>query len=142
MNNQELNNFIQNIERTYSSDEAYTGFFYDDDDDGFTSYIKANKNGLILFSAQLLKGALSIDERAFTGKELYKLTNDKSDLDYTCFEFSHIELLNIGKSDIPEPKAYKETFTDKIGCFVSIIIALFALASLVVGALKILSWLF
>ncbi|MCF7568761.1 hypothetical protein L3X37_10325 [Sabulilitoribacter arenilitoris] len=49
MKTQELNSVIQNINNEYSTDEAYIGFFYGEENE-FSSYVKANKEGLMLYA--------------------------------------------------------------------------------------------
>lgn len=56
MEKDELQQIIDRLEATHSKDDAYFGIFeYGGDPD--ESFIKANKQGLGLFAAELLKAA-------------------------------------------------------------------------------------
>jgi len=141
MNTQKLNTFIRNIEEEYSLNEAYIGFFYDENGHDFESYIKANKEGLMLYANELLKASLSIQEKDLNNNDIYEISYEVN-LKYSEFKFSYIELFNNSKSKLEEPKEYRQTIGEQVGCFVSIIVAFFALISMLVGAYTIISGIF
>ena len=61
MNNKELNQLIEELEFTFNEKEAYFGIFrFGNEPD--ENCIKANKEGLQLFSLQLLRAAQQSDE--------------------------------------------------------------------------------
>ncbi len=140
MNTKELNYFIRSIQNQVSKDEAYIGFYYQDQDE-YTSYIKANREGLLLFANQLLQASLEFDDDSFKENTDFDISYEV-DMTHSAFNFSHIELLNKPKSKLEKPKEYKQTFKDQMGCFIAIAIGLFALVCLLVGVYTVISSLF
>lgn len=139
MNANELNNFISGIEKQYTSNEAYIGFHYNDEDE-YSNHIKANKEGLLLYANQLLKASLEFEKNtsnAFVFEIAYEV-----DMTHSAFYFSHIELLNTPKSELKKPKEHKQTFREQVGCFIAIVIGLFILVCLLVGVYTVFSSIF
>lgn len=104
------------------------------------SFIKANKEGLVLFALELLKAGINYEPKLF-GQEKQVIVNfdyDDEWIDENSDTFIHyIELIE----DREKPKS-KSTFVEKamaVGCFIGAIIALIPL---VVGVITILNWLF
>lgn len=139
MNNQELNSLIKKVDNQNSFDKAYIGFFYDDNE--YLSYIKANKEGLMLHVNQLLKACLEFEENKMNTNIVYEISND-THLKHSDFQFSRIEYVKKSEINLQKPEDYKQTFQDQVGCFIAIAIGLFALVSLLVGVYIILSSLF
>jgi len=137
MNTQELNNFIQNLRNSCSTEDGYFGFFYDDEDD-YTSYVKANKEGLRLFASELLEVSLEIDK-----KESLTLSKDwhhnNSDFAVSRIELSKKTRLELDSSKKEE---FKQTWKDKVTGYVMGGVLIFILISILVGAATIFSWLF
>ena len=61
MTEKELENIISNLNKSNKKEEAIFGFYYQEGDE-YNTYIKANKQGLGLFSAELLKAKLEIEK--------------------------------------------------------------------------------
>jgi hypothetical protein len=136
MNNQELNSLIKKIENQNSFDKAYIGFFYDDNE--YLSYIKANKEGLMLHVNQFLKACLEFEENKMNTNIVYEISHD-IDLKYSDFKFSRIEYVKKSEINLEKTEEHKQTFKNQVGCFIAIAIGLFALVSLLVGFYTILS---
>lgn len=129
MNAQGLRAVIQQLKRTNIEDNAYLGFFYNDDDYE-NCYIKANKEGLELFATKLLEASLEMDYRMFShhNKEVFNLTK-KGFAKHSDVQFTFIELLNKTKKEINSTrKKIKKAWIEKIigcvitGCFIFTII--------------------
>lgn len=144
MNTPGLRAVIQQLKETNLKENAYLGFFYNDDDCE-TCYIKANKEGLELYATKLLEASLEMDRRAFVEnkKEVFNLSL-KWFVKHSDFEFSFIELVQKTKDEIigPIKKEYNQTWKDKLsgygilGCFILALISMFT------GIVVIITWFF
>ena len=142
MNNQELNNVIQNIKKNYVAKTAYIGFFYSEHDE-FECFIKANKEGLMLFAKELIVASLEIDKRGFKEeRELFYLSKDwmsnRSDIN-----FSSIELHKKSNSEIqPAIVQHKQTWKDTLTGYLFGGVLIFILISILIGTVTIIGWVF
>lgn len=84
MNTQNIQSLIEYIKQNHSEEEAYIGFFYEEDY-GDTSFIKANREGLRLYASNLLEASIS------KNNELFKI-DDSICLGHSDFSFRHIEI--------------------------------------------------
>ena len=92
MTNSEIQEFISSIHQRNSIDQAYIGFFqYGGGPD--ESFIKANRQGLELYAAQLLSAGIEIDKRLFE-KGTVETFGVNSDIvsDETEIDIHYIEL--------------------------------------------------
>ena len=140
MNKEELNRIIELLENSNSKEEAY--FAIQEYGGGPNeSFIKANKDGLELYAAQLLKASLNSDEIINDEiKNLIPLEYEEGWVEGEIF-IHYVEPID-GKEIDNEKEKYKETFIDKlipIGC---ITILLVIIVSAIVGVVSIFKWLF
>ncbi|MEM5565739.1 hypothetical protein WNY78_11520 [Psychroserpens sp. AS72] len=142
MNTQEINTTIQRLKESNSEATAYFGFFqYGVGRD--ESNIKANKEGLRLYAANLLEVSLEIDEREFkeNKKEFFTIPEEwLSKNSEFCFEY--VELFQQSKTKIEPDIEYKETWKDLLVKYIFIGVLIFILMSILVGAITIIGWLF
>ena len=69
MTDRKIENIVSELDKNNEKDEAFFGFYqYGGDKD--ESCIRANKQGLELFSAELLKARLEIEQRNFENGEI------------------------------------------------------------------------
>lgn len=139
MNDKDIFRFVQAIKKDNSFDEAYFSVLYNEDHDGYTGRVETNKQGLQLFSTELLIASLEIDERSFDEIEVFDFLNDWKN-SYSELDLTHIQLSQKLKSNIlPEKREFKETFKDKVIKFLFLGLLIFILISIIVGAYTILS---
>lgn len=104
------------------------------------SFIKANKEGLVLFALELLKAGINSEPKLF-GQEKQVIVNfdyDDEWIDENSDTFIHyIELIE--DREKPKSKSIHMEKAMAVGCFIGAIIALI---SLFVGVITILNWLF
>ncbi|NMH88956.1 hypothetical protein [Flavivirga algicola] len=145
MNTPGLRAVIQQLKETNLKENAYLGFFYNDNDHDYETYhIKANKEGLELYAAKFLEASLEMDRRTFINNEKEIFSLNSKWFDDSDFQFSHIELLQKIKAEIVEPieEAYNQPWKDKLsgyaiaGCFI------FVLFSILIGIITMITWLF
>lgn len=141
MNNKELNHLIEELEFTSNEKEAYFGIFrFGNEPD--ENYIKANKEGLLLFSLQLLRAAQEFDTILKDGeKNIISLDPDQDYIDPNSdHHFHYVEPL-FSKPQMSSVEITNDTWKDhaiKIGClvFFAIIIGM-----TIIGGWTILRWL-
>ncbi len=137
-----IENIVSELEKNNEKDEAFFGFYqYGGDKD--ESCIRANKQGLELFSAELLKARLEIEQRSFENGDIEPFEIDISWTDSNAdFYFDSLELtrkIRTEKESFPE---YKETWKDKLygqlifGIIISLIIIL------IIGFTTTINWIF
>ena len=101
MNKADLQKIIEQLESSNSKDYAYFGIFDDGTDTG-EEFIKANKEGLSLFAAALLKAAQDVTDRAKENEKIfYPLTSEREWID----ENSEVLINFIEASNEPREKA-------------------------------------
>ena len=141
MINAEIKSIVNKIKDENSIQEAHLGLFYNDDNESDTVHIKGNKQGLMLFGIELIEAGLKFQSQNSKENSIHTFLNDwylvKSDID-----ISHIEFSEKLKSEIEPTHEYEETFKDKVLKFFFVGLLLFVLASILVGAFSILSWIF
>lgn len=140
LDREELNRIIELLENTNSKEDAYLALHqYGGGTD--ESFAKANKEGLELFAAQLLKASLESeniinDEK----KNIIPLDYDEEWIDGDIF-IQYIEPTN-KKGHEAKEGLYKETIFDKlipIGCIGGLVVII---VSAVVGIISIFKWIF
>ncbi|TAJ12589.1 hypothetical protein DMA11_12325 [Marinilabiliaceae bacterium JC017] len=141
MEKEELQNIINLLETGNSKDDAYFGIFeYGGGSD--ESYIKANKQGLELFAADLLKASRDSEEIVLDNeRDIYSLDYGEEWIDDESGTFIQYVELIIEKRKKEKKKPYKETWKDdaaKIGCIGGVLIIAI---SIVVGLITMISWL-
>ncbi|WP_440120875.1 hypothetical protein [Tenacibaculum sp. Ill] len=142
MTQKSIKNIISNLENN-KKEEAFFGF-YNLDGDEYSTTIKANRQGLELFSAELLKASIEIENRDFKNGEIEPYEIDISWTDLNAdFYFESIELTKkiktIEEKIFPE---YKETWKDKLyKCFIGGAIICLMLI-LIIGSITVLKWIF
>ncbi|MFZ6051534.1 hypothetical protein [Halocola ammonii] len=138
----ELKSVISELERRNVKDEAYFGFYqYGGAPD--ESCIKANRKGLELFAAEILKAATESYNRKF---DKGKAETTGLDLDWidenSDFFFDHVELTNKDKQ--PGSKSFpknEENWKGKMVMFGFIGIGIGLIALAIIGIGTIVSWL-
>ncbi|WP_369994343.1 hypothetical protein [Winogradskyella sp.] len=134
--------FIKDLESDFSNEEAFFVFKYDDVPRDY-EHIKANKDGLKMFAAKLLRIAYDLNPKKSKGHDdVYPLDEETFYLPQEGNVIEFIQLSNDLKSDYPLPNnEYKETIFDKLvplGCIV-IVIAIIVFA--VIGVISAINWL-
>jgi hypothetical protein len=138
---EDLQIIIDELEASNSKEDAYFGIFNVSGQD--ECFINANKQGLELFAADLLKASLRAEDLlAQNPKSVFPLSYDEDWMD----EESDI-LIQYVEPSIEERKKtkaepYKETPKDiviKVGCVVGLVVTV---VSSIIGFITLLSWLF
>ena len=142
MIDKKIENIVSELEKRNEKDEAFFGFYqYGGDKD--ESCIRANKQGLELFSAELLKARLEIEQRDFENGEIEPFEIDISWTDSNAdFYFDSLELtkkIRTEKESFPE---YEENWKDKIYGYLIFGIILILVIMLIIGIITTLSWIF
>jgi len=142
LNKTELETIIEQLESSNSKDDAYFGLFDDGSDSG-EGFIKANKEGLSLFAATLLKAARDVsDNKEVKEKTIYPLTSEKEWID----ENSLILINYIEPSNEPREKAefkpYIQSKRDKALQTIIGLIVIFLITAMIIGIITIAKWLF
>ena len=138
MSKDELQKIIDQLESGNSKDEAYFAIFqYGGGPD--ESFVKANKQGLELFAAEILKASRDADEIVGDKeKNIIPLDYEEEWIEGDTF-VQYIEpTLEKRKKAKHEPR--KETWKDKgikFGCFAGLIIAI---VSVIVGLITMVTW--
>ncbi|MGV6861231.1 MAG: hypothetical protein ACWA41_05640 [Putridiphycobacter sp.] len=137
---EELNKIIELLERSNSKKDAYLAIYQY----GFgpdESFAKANKDGLELFAAQLLKASLETDKiLSDKDKNIIPLNYNEEWIEGEIF-IQYIESTD-KKGYEARKEVYKESFFAKlipVGCFG---VFIFIVIAAIVGAISIFSWLF
>ncbi len=135
---------IQQLKETNLKENAYLGFFYNDDGSE-TCYMKANKEGLELYATKILEASLEMDRRMFSDKkkEVFNLPS-KWFVNDSDFQFSFIELLQKTKAETMNSVELKHSirWKDKLMGYTIVGCLIFALISTLTGFVTILSWFF
>lgn len=139
MNTKELSHYIGNIRVEYANDKAYLSFFYGDDS-GDLGYIEVNKEGIMLFTADLLEASIEIDNRKFDKEELFYMPTDLISVN-SEIRFDFVKFIQ-KKQEIEPTIDYNETWKDHLIKFFFIGVLIFILVSILVGAFTILTWMF
>jgi len=140
MKQEELDELINKLERSSSPTDAYFAIYqYGGGPD--ESYVKANKEGLELFAAQLLKASRDYDKIIVDKeKNIIPLNYTEQWIDGDIF-IQYVEPTT-EKGKLVKEEKYKETFVDKlvpIGCFTILILLLI---STIVGLVSIFKFIF
>jgi hypothetical protein len=140
LNKDELQKIIDQLESGNSKDEAYFGIFqYGGGPD--ESFVKANKQGLELFAADILKASRDADEIVGDKeKNIIPLEYEEEWLDGDTF-VQYVEP-TLEKRKKAKQEHYNETWEDqaiKFGCFAGLIIIAVAL---IVGFITMATWIF
>ncbi|WP_299125383.1 hypothetical protein [uncultured Tenacibaculum sp.] len=139
----EIKNIISELKKNNKKEEAFFGFYHQEGDENNTC-IKANKQGLELFSAELLKARLEIEKRKFENGEVeyaeleIDWTNSNAD-----FYFDNVELTSKIKTkkenSFPE---YKETWKDKFYGYLIFGIIISLVIIFIIGFVTTIKWIF
>ncbi len=140
---EEIKNIIKEFENRNQKENAFFGFYqYGGGID--ESRIQANRKGVELFTAQLLKAMLNSEKHDYKENEL---CYNEIDIDWTDadsdFFFDSIEMTNKDKSKkeakFPE---YKQSITDDLYGFLILFIVLLLIFFMFVGFVTTLKWIF
>ena len=139
MTDKEIGKLTNELRNQKNYDEGYIGFFqYGGGPD--ECFIKANRQGLELYAAELLAAALETETEFETGKEkTYGLDQNLLDNE-SEFGLSYVELKTEKRNDIKPYSEYKDTWKDKafeIGC---IAIGILLVVLLVIGFITAVTW--
>ena len=142
LNKTELESIIEQLESSNSKDDAYFGLFDDGSESG-EGFIKANREGLSLFAAALLKAARDVnDNTEIKEKIFYPLTSEKDWID----ENSHLLINYIEPSNEPREKAefqpYIKSKKDKALEILVGLVVIFVIVATIIGIITIVKWLF
>jgi hypothetical protein len=140
MKKEELDEIIYKLENSNSPFDAYLAIYqYGGGPD--ESFAKANKEGLELFAAQLLKASRDFDNvLSDKEKNVIPLSYNEEWIDGDIF-IQYIEPTN-KKRELAKEQLYKQPFVDRlvlVGCFAVIILLLI---STVIGLISILKLIF
>ena len=142
MTQKNIKNIISELEKN-DKVEAFFGF-YQYGGGIHESCIRANKQGLELFSAELLKARAEIDERTFEKGEIEHYEIDISWTDENAdFCFDSLELTSKIKTkqenSFPE---YKETWKDKLYGYLIFGIIILLVIIFIIGLITTIKWIF
>lgn len=141
MNKNELQQIIAELEESNSKDEAYFGIFqYGGGPE--ESFVKANRQGLELFAADLLKASRDaksiVDDK---DKTIYTLDFQEPWIDKNAHTFIQYIEPSIESRKHVEHELYNETWKDKlikVGCIAGVIL----IAGVgIVGVVTVVGWL-
>lgn len=141
MKKEELEDLGSKIESEAAKDSALFEFHYHD---GYEDaiYIKANRDGLLLFAMELLKVSATISQSGSEPVEKTISFDDSGMMEYSQVSILYIEPTLQKKQKTIKALTHKKTWKDsfaQIGCIGVVII--FALSA-IVGFISILRWLF
>jgi hypothetical protein len=142
MTDRKIENIVSELEKNNEKDEAFFGFYqYGGDKD--ESCIRANKQGLELFSAELLKARLEIEQRNFENGEIEPFEIDISWTDSNAdFYFDSLELTRKIKTEKESFPEYKENWKDKLYGYLIFGIIVVLVFMLIIGIITTLKWFF
>lgn len=136
---EELKEIIEKLEKRNNPEEAYFGFYHEDDDPD-DQLIKANREGLELYALDLLRAAReTYDLTEKENPKTYWSDVDDFDDENSHFSFDRIKVFKGTKQEIDpslqKPKTWKEKASDA-GCLglVLLIIALILIGLKTVGS--------
>ncbi|MDB2385404.1 hypothetical protein N9V96_02915 [Polaribacter sp.] len=143
MTNKELKNIISKIEESNKKEDALFGFYHQDGDENNT-HIQANKQGLELFSAELLKARLEIENRNFENGniEYLQMSIDWTDSNADFYFDNLATTKNIKTENEESFSKYQENWKDKLFGYLIFGIIVFLIFMLVVGIITTLFWFF
>ncbi|WP_299246612.1 hypothetical protein [uncultured Aquimarina sp.] len=143
MTDEEIQNIITEFENRNQKEKAFFGFYqYGGGID--ESGIRANRKGIELFTAQLLKSTLNSEKHNYSENEF---CYSEIDIDWTDddsdFFFDSIEITNKDKlkKDEKFPR-YKRTISDRFYEGLIFLIILLLILFLFVGFVTIVKWIF
>jgi hypothetical protein len=141
MTKEELKKIVAELEKQNEKEKAYFGFYqYGGGPD--ESCLKANRKGLELFSAELLKVAIKSDNFEFKENKIESISLE---IDWTDenshFYFDHVELTNKDKGPIGAFSHPKDTWRDKLFVISLIGMGILLIGLLIVGLITTVSWL-
>lgn len=142
MTNRNIRTIVDHIREDNSIDNAYLGFFqYGGGID--ESFIKANKEGLLLYASYLLEAGLEIESRSFneTKTESFGLSPDFIS-ENTDFDFHYVELFNKSRFEIETIPEYIENRNDKLAGYVIGGFLISLLTLIIIGFITVLKWIF
>jgi len=129
---EELKNIIEKLKYKKSAKESRFGFYQDPEN--ITGYIKANKQGLELYAAQLLEAAITDDNHLAINTNL----TDKS----SEFFFDSVDIIKKSKLENEYYENQKRPLTDHLlGIGIIIALTLLIICSLI-GIITVITWLF
>jgi len=139
MTDKEIAGLINKLRSEKKYNDAYIGFFqYGGGPD--ESYIKANRQGLELYAADLLAAALETETEFEAGKEkIYELDQDLMD-SHSVVRLDYIELKKEKLSEIKPDPEYKETWKDKAIKIGFITIGILLILLIIIGLITTVTW--
>ncbi|NOQ75559.1 MAG: hypothetical protein GQ574_26350 [Crocinitomix sp.] len=138
MEKEELNRIIALLESSNSTEDAYLAIYADHDP--YDGYAKANKEGLELFAAQLLKASIDCDKDLTDEKpNIIKLEYEK----WMAGELFIVAIEQVDKNKIETKQVSDEnTFLGNVFGVGCLGIVIFGFISAIVGAVSIFKWIF
>ena len=140
MTDEELKKLITELENRNEKDKAYFGFYqYGGGPD--ESYIKANKKGLELYAAELLKAGIESENLEFNENKIASVGLDIDWIDEDGeFFFDYVELTNKEKEPKKKFPEYEETWKDKIFKVGCIGIGILLVGLILIGIITVITW--
>ena len=138
-----IKNIISELENNNNKEKAFFGFYqYGGGID--ESCIRANKQGLELFSAELLKARAEIDNRTFENGEIEHYQIDISWTDENAdFYFDSLELTSKIKTEKEDSfTEYKETWKDELYGYLIFGIIIVLVIIFIIGFITTIRWIF
>lgn len=140
MKDKEIGKLIEELRSQAKYDEAYIGYFQYGD--GFDeSFIRANRQGLELYAAEILQAVLET-EKEFDKETKFKIfgLNPKILDEESDFFFDYIELVKEKRNEIKLNYQYKETWKDKMAKYASFGILIGLGLLVIIGLVTVVSW--
>jgi len=141
MADEEIKEIINRLRDEKKLEEAYIGFF-DLSDSSYESYIKANRQGLEIYAANLLEAAIT----KYSGKsKSHGLDVDIQD-EEADYIFQFVDLTKEKKEDIKPNIKTEETWKDKasnFGCITLVILIFVSIIAIgIIGLITVFKWAF
>ncbi len=131
MSNERIEEFLKEIELFTNKKKAYLSYSSNED----FGYAQGNKDGLLLYAAELLKAAKEIDIRKFDegDREMFNPNFDWIE-DQNDTPFAYIQITNKERSEINTLEELEiDSWKDKVFRFGCVAILIFAMFLAVVG---------
>jgi len=140
MTDEKLKKLITELENRNEKDKAYFGFYqYGGGPD--ESCIKANRKGLELYAAELLKAGIESENLEYNENQIASIGLDIDWIDEDGeFFFDYVELTNKDKEPKKKFPEYKETWKDKIFKIGCIGIGILLVGLILVGIITVITW--
>ena len=138
MKEEDLDKVIGILEQNSSEEDAHFEFTFDNDD---FFHIKSNKEGIILFSKEILKTIKGFKNTQDVSRNIVNLSYSSWLINNDIFA-PYVEPVYERRENIITSEPEKTTWKAKFFSYLLVIILLVVVASFLIGFIEILNWIF